>query len=503
MLFIWFGVNANPGWIKYPDSHFYLNVAMSWADGNPVINDGSGAFVRPVAYAIQGIGYALGGFDGLYLFTLAFSLGTIFHVVKSKNAMFLSLLMLLITSSIFFRHSNNILLQLPALSFVLMATNLGFKSDIRSYLTCLATSTVLLFGVFVHGGVVFLWLAYLAALGIKSVQTRETFSPTFFASILIRLGILFSMLFILLFVFELYFDSQVFDSFFRERGFSNNGSDYWVGSFFVEYLYSLSKGTGVHVWLIWLVFITAVIRLFFSMAKRVAPNFVTLWLVLFLLCLELLTFTGIMNRSASAGEYYRVYFNSYPLFLYVAYAQMGFFIKHVSFILYKPLSTIIFDEPGIASIKFEKSIAFGLKLLVILIILFFSQKSFFDSIHVLEKSHFNSVREYLKNTTNVNEKALILPANVYRHRKFFTHEDFSELDVTYYGDHCFNDTDEPPQLSEFDRIIVVKNKRLVDKRINNKLIENGCSPDYSMEKLLGDSEFTKSVTLDGIEIYDL
>ena len=137
---------------------------------------------------------------------------------------------------------------------------------------------------------------------------------------------------------------------------------------------------------------------------------------------------------------------------------------------------------------------------MILVILGFSQTYFVDSIRVLDQSPFNNVREYLKNTASINKKTLVLPANVYRHRKFFTHDDFSKLDVTYYGDHCFKKNDEPPQLVEFDRIIIVKNERLRDKRINDKLIKNGCSPDYNMEELLDKTKFTR-VIIDGIEIY--
>jgi hypothetical protein len=302
----------------------------------------------------------------------------------------------------------------------------------------------------------------------------------------IKLGAIFSFLFIVLGLFEIYFESPVFYSFFRESGFSNNGDNYQVGSFFVEYLDSLSKSVGIPGWIVWSIFLVASVRLIKGCLVHKKVDFIILWLVLFLIGLELLTLIGVMNRSATAGEYYRVYFNTYPLFIYIGYQQLMWLVSIIN---------IKLDFQYRSRFKFYSLIVMGLFLLG------FVQHNFSESIHRIEKSPYDGVREYSKTTINSNAEVLIIPANVYRHRKFFAHDDFSDSNITYYGDHCFKDGAKPPHLNDFDHILIVKNQRLIDKRINSKLIENGCSPDSYLENLLKESRYSKIAEFNEIEVH--
>jgi hypothetical protein len=473
-LFVFFAVNANPGWVKYPDSLFYLEIAKSWSKLQFVLDDGTGAFVRPLAYLIYGFGYKLAGFSGIHLLGMFLVFLTIYYSTKKiSNLYFFIILIAIISSKSFTTYSNSILLQILGFSIVLYAL-------IRSYrfapfdIKALILNLLLIAGIFIHGGIIFLWLSFLLLLPIVGFSRFGDNSLKKIVSLIFKSGGYFLFLILILAIMELLFHERVIKSFIHESGFLNSPEGYYFGKFYVVYFNMVMRDLGVIG-----IFVTGLSVLSFLLiplqifkGNRIEQY--SLWLFLYLLVFEMLTSLKIMQRDPTAGEYYRTYFMSYPL------------LALSSYVTYSSLINQIKSKTRIPKVSKY------LHVLVVFIGIYFITQNIRDLRHRFDLSPYAKIKEVLLNPGLVDrsEDILLVPSNIYSHRKFFKGSDFLGSRAIYFSDLCpkenFIDI-----IKSKDYIYVVTEKSLLDKRENNKLIKLGaeCSPDRNYDDILASNGF--------------
>lgn len=476
--------NASPGWIKYPDSHFYLNLAMNWSGGELSLDDGTGAFVRPVAYAIQGFGYALGGFDGLYTFQVIFSLLLVAWATwKKRSWLFFSLMALAVSSPIFVGYANTILLQLPLFGCVAAcAVYASRASQVFNY-----ASFVVAFGLivstFIHGGGLFIWFAYVGSLMARAflvhVRHAKEELMAHFVGLVLHLLLFISVVVIL----DILFVEDVFYHLLKESGYTNRPADYYPGAFFVAVSSMLSRVFGVNEMVPLAVFFAGAVHAMRCASLRNHLPFAFTWMMIFVLSLEVLTLLGVMKRSPFASEYMRVYFGIVPVFVLFVIEEWGYWWGRTV----NRVDTILNHASG-------QIVSWLGKSTIVLIVTVHGFERVANDGYRFTLSEYHGIREFTQSELGLEniDNVLVLPANVYLHRRFVSHADFLGSRATYWADICRSGPVDPAtEMAVFSHILVISEPRLLDSRENEGLIAAGCDPDEPYTDVIRSLDYTE------------
>lgn len=480
--FLYFSINSNPGWLKYADSHFYLMIARSWSEYEFILDDGTGAFVRPVAYLIYGIGYKIGGFNGIHLLSIILVFSSIVISLFLVRSSFVAIsFLLLIFSSSFATYSNSILLQLTGLSLTILTFSISYDKRKLFVNRPFLLSLLLIVGILIHGGIIFLWISYLATLVVCDYTRYNENKTVVFSTRFLKSFMYFIPLLIILSILELYFDEKVFKSFFREAAFVNNKNEYYFGKFFYSIAFEVIRNLSVYGFLIVVLCVYGFIQLVFSIRRGSKLKFYSLWLFIYISVFEFLTILGVLKRDPNASEYYRTYFMAYPLFVFAASESFGQLISRLNN-------------------KFRKII----KLLFIVLFIFVLGAEMKEVGYKFDKSYYYlSMQDFNENKSKLNDKKILLfPTNIYTHRRFFSDSDFLGNNAIYYFDYCskINMND---MLSNYNYVYLVKNQSLLDQRLDSKLIEKGsnCSPNLDYREILMKNGFARLFSSEVGDIY--
>lgn len=480
-LFIFYAIHSNPGWIKYPDSQYYLEIARAWSNLNIILDDGTGTFVRPIAFLIYGIGYALGGFSGIHLLNILIAFLAIkFSLNKAKNSIIqVTLTFAIITTGTFAIYANSILLQIIGFGYVLFVLTAYSIEKKSSYSEALPLNLLLIIGIFIHGGILFLWVSYLVTLIIInfSIYSEKPYTQLIINSI--KSTLLFLMLIFCLIILELIFSEKVFKSFVAEKGFKNTPELYYFGKFFLIYFEKIIQDLGMLGWSILILFVISLIRNIKKIYDGSKPMAYSIWLLVYLVIFEFMTLIGIMKRDPAASEYYRTYFMSYPLLILVSTDSAKLLFNGI--------------KKKIKNKNFQKNFLHLFSITFLILILSTCYKNLKILNSRLDLSPFMGAREILLNNSILpnNKDLLLIPSNIYTHRRFFMDNDFLGNRAKYYYDVCsissFSET-----IQNFNYIYLVKNERLLDKRIDKSLIDKGanCNPYINYYEILNSNGYS-------------
>jgi hypothetical protein len=482
MLFLVFAIYSNPGWVKYPDSLYYLEIARSWSQFKFVLDDGTGAFVRPFAYLIYGIGYWLGGFSGIHLLNTALVfIAAKFAFKKWPDSVAICLIFAFYTSPSFAIYANSILLQTIGFGYMLFILSVCKLSE-GSYSEAFKLNLLLIFGVFIHGGVLFLWLSYLAALILLNFSIyRER--PAH--QLLLNAGksfLLFLVLIATLCIFEAVFSEKVFKSFLAEKGFSNRPELYYFGKFFIVYFEKIIKDLGILGWIVLFLFIYSSILNINKIRKGSQLEVYSTWMIFYLLIFEVFTSTGIMKRDPTASEYYRTYFMSYPLLILSTVSSSKILLSNLRSLLLK------------INLKFVGKVLVILKSALVFLILYVLYENSSTLKKRFDLSPYAQTQQILLNVNQLprSETILLVPSNIYVHRRFFTDKEFLGDRAKYYFDICKENSFQDA-VQRFDNVFIVKYKSLIDKRIDRSLLDasKNCDPNINYFEILKSNGYSE------------
>jgi hypothetical protein len=96
-----------------------------------------------------------------------------------------------------------------------------------------------------------------------------------------------------------------------------------------------------------------------------------------------------------------------------------------------------------------------------------------------------------KNILPEHNDVLLTPSNIYVHRRFFSDKDFLGNRAKYYYDICSNGSFKEV-IQNFNYVFLVKNDRLLDKRIDQSLVtkSKNCDPNLNYYEILKSNSYS-------------
>jgi len=478
IIFFYYLSNLNPGWVSYPDSLYYLNLAIEWGRFNFVLDDGTGTFVRPLAYAGYGFAHSLGGFDGIFNFNLILCFSTIvFLILKQKSIALALSFIVVIASSWFIGYANSILLQLFGFSLVCLSLREHFNRRYDTDLNWFAV-TVLIAGTLVHGGVVFVLLSYIASKSFSKIALGRFVTIHAYRDAAQKALLSVGLLILILGALELYFDERVFRYFFGERSFKNSPDSYYFGQFFVAVFSIWWDLIGNTALLVAFIFVLLTARTLLTIWRGGRVDTLYLWVLSYLLLFEIFTFFTILRRDAFSSEYYRTYFMFLPVILLCSVSNYK---------IYVPLVRRV----GHAGLRSLLSGSIPILMLVTVLSDVYSSRLLGGAIG--SKSPQYGVNQHIKYSlgeTLDETKVLIMPSNVYSHRRFFTHPESLGPRAVYFDTECSSAPIEDV-LNRFLFIYIITEESMLDNRDNGRLVAKhaNCNPEIDLRDTLSRESF--------------